>query len=111
MFPASWIDLVVVLRTESAALYDRMQARGYKEAKVQENLDAEIMGVLLEEARGAYEEEMVVELRSDVADDVERNVERIEQWVEMWKRDNKEGGGAAAAKNGGATGAGEKEDD
>ena len=50
-------------------------------------MDSEIMEVLLEEARGAYDEEIVVELRSDAAEDVEGNVERIERWIENWKRD------------------------
>ena len=48
-------------------------------------MDSEIMEVLLEEARGAYDEEIVVELRSDEAEDVEGNVERIERWIENWK--------------------------
>ena len=58
-------------------------------------MDSEIMEVLLEEARGAYDEEIVVELRSDEAEDVEGNVERIENWIENWRRDQnaKEGQG------------------
>ncbi|KAA8572863.1 hypothetical protein EYC84_003432 [Monilinia fructicola] len=57
LFPKSWIDLVVVLRVDSTLLYDRLKARNYPEAKLQENLDAEIMEVLLEEARESYDEE------------------------------------------------------
>ena len=53
-------------------------------------MDSEIMEVLLEEARGAYDEEIVVELRSDEAEDVEANVERIERWIENWKKDRGE---------------------
>ena len=87
LFPESWIDLVVVLRTDTAKLYDRLKARQYPEKKLQENMDSEIMEVLLEEARGAYDEEIVVELRSDEAEDVEGNVERIETWIDNWKRD------------------------
>jgi adenylate kinase len=80
LFPERWIDLVVVLRCDSTVLYDRLTARGY--------MDSEIMQVLLDEAREAYKEEIVVELRSDNADDVEGNLERIEQWVENWKKDH-----------------------
>lgn len=87
LFPESWIDLVVVLRTDTTKLYDRLKARQYPEKKLQENMDSEIMEVLLEEARGAYDEEIVVELRSDEAEDVEGNVQRIERWIENWKRD------------------------
>ncbi|KAF3042200.1 factor activating pos9 [Didymella heteroderae] len=88
LFPERWIDLVVVLRCDSTVLYDRLTARGYKDKKLDENMDSEIMQVLLDEAREAYKEEIVVELRSDSADDVEGNLERIEQWVENWKKDH-----------------------
>ncbi|KAJ4339528.1 factor activating pos9 [Didymella glomerata] len=88
LFPERWIDLVVVLRCDSTVLYDRLTARGYKDKKLDENMDSEIMQVLLDEAREAYKEEIVVELRSDNADDVEGNLERIEQWVENWKKDH-----------------------
>ena len=88
LFPKSWIDLVVVLRTDSTRLYDRLQARQYPEQKVQENLDSEIMEVLLEEARESYDEEIVVELRSDEADDIDGNVDRIETWIKQWKENN-----------------------
>lgn len=54
-------------------------------------MDAEIMEVLLQEARDAYDEEMVVELRSDELDQVDANVERIEQWIQAWVRDHANG--------------------
>jgi adenylate kinase len=88
LFPERWIDLVVVLRCDSTVLYDRLAARGYKGKKLEENMDAEIMQVLLEEARESYKEEIVVELKSEETDDMEGNLERIEKWVEGWKKDN-----------------------
>ncbi|KAI9371128.1 DUF1671-domain-containing protein [Aspergillus egyptiacus] len=88
LFPKSWIDLVVVLRCPSTSvLYDRLSSRGYHETKLQENLDAEIFGVLIEEAREAFDEELVVELTSVEDGDVEGNCARILSWVESWKRD------------------------
>ncbi|OCK81266.1 P-loop containing nucleoside triphosphate hydrolase protein [Lepidopterella palustris CBS 459.81] len=87
LFPKRWVDLVVVIRCDSTTLYDRLTARGYKGKKLEENMDAEIMEVLLDEAKEAYDEEIVVELKSDEAEDVEANVERIEKWIEMWKKD------------------------
>lgn len=54
-------------------------------------MDAEIMEVLLEEARESYDSEIVVELRSDGSDDLEGNITRIEQWVEQWKKDHPNG--------------------
>lgn len=91
LFPESWIDLVVVLRVDSTTLYDRLSARKYPEAKLQENLDSEIMEVLLQEARDSYAEQIVVELQSNTSDDMDSNVDRIEQWIKQWKQDNAEG--------------------
>ena len=87
LFPQSWIDLVVVLRTDSTKLYDRLKARDYPEQKLQENMDSEIMQVLLHEARESYSGEIVVELRSDYAEDIDDNLERIETWIRNWKQD------------------------
>lgn len=81
---------MVVLRTDSTKLYDRLKARNYPEQKLQENLDSEIMEVLLDEARQSYAEEIVVELRSDEADDIDENVGRIETWIKNWKQDQVE---------------------
>lgn len=92
IFPERWVDLVLVLRCDTTILYDRLTARGYTGKKLDENMDAEIMQVLLEEARESYAEEIVVELRSDGVEDVEGNVERVEKWVEGWReRRGKEG--------------------
>ncbi|KAI1843944.1 hypothetical protein JX265_013419 [Neoarthrinium moseri] len=88
LFPERWVDLVVVLRTDSTVLYDRLKARKYPEAKLQENLDSEIMEVLLQEARDSYSEQIVVELQSNDSDQMESNVDRIEAWVTQWKKDN-----------------------
>lgn len=65
--------------------------RDYPEAKLQENLDSEIMEVLLQEARDSYDEEIIVELTSNTSDEVESNIERIEMWISQWKKNNVEG--------------------
>lgn len=62
--------------------------RDYPEAKLQENLDSEIMEVLLEEARESYDEGIIVELTSNTTEEMESNVERIERWVLQWRKDN-----------------------
>lgn len=46
------------------------------------------MQVLLEEARNAYDQEIVVELQSNEADDIETNIERIEDWLRNWRMSN-----------------------
>ncbi|KAI9714765.1 MAG: factor activating pos9 [Bogoriella megaspora] len=91
LFPKSWIDLVIVIRCNSTVLYDRLVARGYTGKKLDENMDAEIMEVLLEEAREAYDQEIVVELQSDATEDVDSNIERIETWIKQWKKDHADG--------------------
>jgi adenylate kinase len=56
--------------------------------KIQENNTAEIMEVVLEDARSSYAEEIVVELKSESPEEVEENVGRIVAWVEAWRRDH-----------------------
>lgn len=63
-------------------------SRDYPEAKLQENLDSEIMEVLLQEARESYDEEIVVELTSNTTEEMDNNVERIEGWIAQWRKDN-----------------------
>lgn len=86
LFPERWIDLVIVLRTATEQLYDRLKARNYPEAKLQENIDSEIMEVVLTEARECYASEIVIELQSNTTDDLDSNIERIESWIENWKQ-------------------------
>lgn len=46
------------------------------------------MEVLLQEARDAFDEEIVIELRSDTTDEMDTNLDRIEAWVKQWKTNN-----------------------
>jgi adenylate kinase len=60
--------------------------------KIQENNEAEIMRVVLEEAREAYAENIVVALSSDETTDLESNVSRIVQWIEAWLKNQEDSG-------------------
>ncbi|KAI0000656.1 P-loop containing nucleoside triphosphate hydrolase protein [Russula compacta] len=93
-FPESWIDLVVVLRCNHTQLWERLEARGYPLKKIQENNEAEIMNVVLEEAREAYAEKIVVTLDSESTDDLESNVSRIVQWIEAWQKNQESDSGS-----------------
>ena len=62
--------------------------------KIQENNEAEIMSVVLEEAREAYAEEIVVALNSENTTDLESNVSRIVQWIEAWLKDQEPDSGS-----------------
>lgn len=45
--------------------------------------------MLLQEARDSYDEEIVVELKSNTTEELETNVERVQTWLKQWKEDNK----------------------
>jgi adenylate kinase len=55
--------------------------------KIQENNEAEIMEVVLDEARSSYPSEIVVELRSEGMEDLEANIARIVEWIRAWRKD------------------------
>ena len=63
--------------------------RGYADDKLQENLDSEIFEVLLEEAKDSYDEEIVVDLKSETDDEIESNCERIVAWIDAWTQAQK----------------------
>ena len=92
-FPERWFDLIVVLRTDNSVLYDRLAARRYPEKKLQENVEAEIMQVVLDEVTSSYREEIIVEWPSNTLAELEANVARIATWARGW-----EGPGADAPK-------------
>lgn len=64
--------------------------RGYKQKKVTENVECEIMQVVLEEAKEAYPEEAVHEVPSNNVEELESNVTRVCQWLEAWRENNKD---------------------
>lgn len=91
IFPERLIDLVVVLKTDNGLLYDRLKKRNYKDNKIQENLDCEIMEVVLQDASEAYAPEIVITLASDSAEQMDENVERLEAWIARWVEDHPQG--------------------
>ena len=85
IFPERWFELVLVLRTSTAALFDRLTARGYSEKKRNENMECEIMEIVAEAARESYEAEILHELPSNTLQDLDSNVERITAWFAAWE--------------------------
>mmetsp|Transcript_20937 Transcript_20937/g.44792 ORF Transcript_20937/g.44792 Transcript_20937/m.44792 type:complete len:184 (-) Transcript_20937:179-730(-) len=88
LFPERWFDLILVLRAKTDVLYDRLTDRGYNEKKRSENLEAEIMQVVLDEARESYDLEIVHEVPSNTVEEMESNVERCKLWVQQWIENN-----------------------
>ena len=85
LFPERWFDLVLVLRCENSVLYSRLESRGYSAKKLADNMEAEIMQVILDEARESYAEEIVIELPSNTIEEMESNVQRTVQWLKSWQ--------------------------
>jgi adenylate kinase len=88
LFPERWFELVLVLTADNTVLYDRLQARGYAESKVQENVQCEILEVILTEARDSYAEEIVHALKSETLEEMHANVQRVEHWLAAWRADH-----------------------
>lgn len=87
-FPERWFELVLVLRTNTDVLYDRLTARGYSDKKRNENMECEIMQVVAEQTKESYRAEIIHELPSNSIDELDSNVDRIVQWLDNWKTQN-----------------------
>lgn len=80
LFPERWFQLVIVLRTCTDVLFERLTGRGYSEKKREENMEAEIVGVVEEEAREAYGGPGVVHVRdSNTLDDMAATVDFVRE--------------------------------
>jgi adenylate kinase len=88
VFPERWFDLVLVLRTSTDVLYDRLTERGYNDRKRSQNMESEIMQIILEEAKESYASEIVHEVQSDTIEDMGSTVQRVVTWVEQWIKDH-----------------------
>eukprot|EP00043_Microstomoeca_roanoka_P016161 m.164158 g.164158 ORF g.164158 m.164158 type:complete len:107 (-) comp16401_c2_seq2:143-463(-) len=55
--------------------------RGYSQSKIQENVQAEIMQVILEEARESYNASIVHEVESNEPEDMENTITLVEDWL------------------------------
>eukprot|EP00475_Leptophrys_vorax_P041191 TRINITY_DN7769_c0_g1_i2.p2 TRINITY_DN7769_c0_g1~~TRINITY_DN7769_c0_g1_i2.p2 ORF type:complete len:176 (-),score=60.40 TRINITY_DN7769_c0_g1_i2:506-1033(-) len=82
MFPERWFDLVVVLRSDNSVLYERLEKRGYSQKKLQENVEAEIMQVMLDEAMESYSQDIIQVMQSDTFEELEVNAATITNWIQ-----------------------------
>ena len=71
------IDFVIVLRCESDILWKRLAARGYSEAKVRENVEAEIFRTILDEVIEDYHKEQIIEIKSETPEDLQQALEQL----------------------------------
>lgn len=71
------VDFVLVLRCESDILWKRLVARGYPEAKVRENVEAEIFRTILDEVIEEYPKEKIIEIKSDTPQDLDEALNNL----------------------------------
>jgi adenylate kinase len=58
------VDRVIVLRTDPVVLHARLREKGYSDRKIQENVEAEILDIILVEALALHDNKTVVEVDS-----------------------------------------------
>ena len=83
-FPSNWFDLIIVLRCDNTALYDRLKERNYKQTKIEENIQAEIFQVILDEANQVYGKNKVIQLTNSNINQQETNVEKTKKWIQQY---------------------------
>ena len=84
MFPKRWFGCVVVVRADTDKVFDRLTARGYSEAKREENIDAEIADVCELEARRSYDKSIIEVRQSNSLGDLLETVEVVRRYVSKW---------------------------
>lgn len=83
-FPERWIQVVVVLRASTEVLYDRLQARQYAKAKLDGNMQAEIMQVARDEAYESYPGATLIELDNSSEDKKALNLAQLRKvWASL----------------------------
>eukprot|EP00930_Biecheleria_cincta_P097764 TRINITY_DN89447_c0_g1_i1.p1 TRINITY_DN89447_c0_g1~~TRINITY_DN89447_c0_g1_i1.p1 ORF type:complete len:173 (+),score=47.49 TRINITY_DN89447_c0_g1_i1:207-725(+) len=82
----SWFDLVVVLRADTATLYDRLERRHYPETKVKQNVEAEIFQTCLEEVHEVFSETdvKILELQHDSQEHMEAALDQVQQFIKCF---------------------------
>lgn len=76
-FPERWFDLIVLLRASNTSLFDRLSARGYKQNKIDENIECEIFEVLKDEVCESYSGDKIIELQSNSVEDMQSNLAAV----------------------------------
>ncbi|SPP74229.1 blast:Adenylate kinase isoenzyme 6 homolog [Drosophila guanche] len=79
-FPERWFQAVFVVTCPNKTLYDRLKERNYNEKKLSSNIECEIFGTILEEARESYKADIVHELCGETAADAAKSLKTVKQW-------------------------------
>jgi adenylate kinase len=82
LIPKDLVDLVVVLKCNPKVLRERLKEKDYFEEKIEENVEAEIMEVCLNDALEAFGEEKIMVLDTSVTSGEELAIRVIEKLLE-----------------------------
>ncbi|KAH8321906.1 hypothetical protein KR067_009332, partial [Drosophila pandora] len=85
-FPERWFQAVFVVTCPNTTLYDRLKERKYNEKKLTSNIECEIFGTILEEAKDSYKEDKVFVLRGETRQDADKSLKTVKNWYRTWKR-------------------------
>lgn len=88
LFPERWFQLVLVTTCDTQLLFDRLTARNYNQKKIEQNMQCEIFGTILEEAQASYPPDSVKVVRSTNAEDVTECLIMVEDFLDKYKKDN-----------------------
>ncbi|KAL0244390.1 hypothetical protein GEMRC1_008474 [Eukaryota sp. GEM-RC1] len=80
VFPEDWFDIVVVLTCINDVLYPRLEKRGYSERKISDNIEAEIMEVVLDEAYETFPDK-VMKFKCEVLEDIDIAINSVLQYI------------------------------
>jgi len=70
-FPERYFEIVVLLRCDNSILHKRLEARGYPQSKITENVDCEIHGVVADEVYESYKPEIILEAENNKESDMQ----------------------------------------
>lgn len=79
-FPERWFHLVLVVTCDTQLLYDRLTARSYNKKKIEQNIQCEIFGTILEEAQASYKPEIIKIVKSTTSGDVNECLNVVEEF-------------------------------
>lgn len=69
-FPERYFDMIILLRCDNTVLYKRLEARGYSQEKITENVDCEIHEVVKEEVFSSYKPDIILEAWNNKDEDI-----------------------------------------
>ncbi|MHA1229876.1 MAG: adenylate kinase family protein [Candidatus Helarchaeota archaeon] len=90
IIPSEFVELVIILRTHPLILEKRLEKKGYKKRKINENVAAEILGVCTANALNKYDRDIIFEVDTSNLDIIQ-SVQTILKIIKSRPREYKVG--------------------